>query len=89
MSSGSIVELSLVAWVQVTWLEVLVGHSIGWATSGSAGELALVVWVWRSWWATNQAQIQTFELAHSNICYIYELLEGMKDPKLQDLHGTG
>ena len=55
-------------------------------------ELTLMAWAWESWpqWRgcrrsgglTNsdisQAQIQVFDLAHSNICPIYELPEFMK-----------
>ena len=43
--------------------------------------------------ATNQAQIQGFELTHSKICINCELLDQRErvshaDPKLQDLHDT-
>lgn len=44
----------------------------------NAGKLALVMQVWESWFtnsATTYAQIQGFELAHTIIYLVYELLE--------------
>lgn len=88
----STVELVLLTWVLVNWLEALRARelplarcSIGYSSQGSVGELALVVWVKDSWQAdqrkSKNLSWSTQYLPHLGTVGVCKR-DGPTDPKL-------
>ena len=97
---GNTVELTLVLWVQVSAFRAMRGRAgLAPLLAVALGDIARAVMESLPWCygsrraglttsAITQAQIQGFELAHTNIYLTAGTCEkaGPADPKLQDLH---